>query len=109
VDGIAKKVKRMIRGTTPTLRFSIPFDADLLEEAYATLSQNDKVVVERSLKDFKVDGRTLSVTLTQEETLKLQCEVKTEIQMRVKTKTGEALASDVYVTDTGRILKDGVI
>lgn len=99
----------MIRGTTPTLSFAIPFDTDLLSEAYVTLSQDEKVVVEKRLSDCNVDRRKLSVRLEQEDTLKLDCDLKTEVQIRAKTKDNEALASDIFVVNTHRILKDGVI
>ena len=99
----------MIRGTTPTLKFIIPFDTSLLADAYVTLSQNGEIVIEKQLNDCSVDKRKLSVRLTQEETLKLQCDCNTEIQLRAKTLEGEALASEIFVRDTMRILRDGVI
>lgn len=53
----------------------------------------------------------LSVRLPQEETLKLiaQRNLRAEIQLRVLTRDGEALASNIETVDVGRILKDGVI
>lgn len=99
----------MIRGTTPTLKFTVPFDTSILAEAWVTLSQNDEVVLNKRLEDCKCDVRKLSVRLTQEETLLLDCKCKTEIQIRARTYEGEALASQIITEDTGRILKDGVI
>lgn len=99
----------MIRGTTPTLEFTMPFDTDALAEAWVTLSQNEEVILNKELCDCSVDKRKLSVRLTQEETLKLQCDCITEIQVRVRTLEDEALASDIIRVDTARILKDGVI
>lgn len=99
----------MIRGTTPTLEFLLPFDTDELEEAFVTLSQNDVVILDKALSECKCNSRTLSVRLTQEDTLKLSCDCKTDLQVRVRTKTGDALASDIFCVSTDRILKDGVI
>lgn len=99
----------MIRGTTPTLEFTVPFDTSILAEAWVTLSQKDEVVLNKQLEDCKCDERKLSVKLTQEETLLLDCKCKTEIQIRARTLEGEALASQIITADTGRILKDGVI
>ena len=99
----------MIRGTTPTLEFAIPFDTDALAEAWVTLSQSGEVILNKELCDCAVDKRKLSVRLTQEETLKLKCDCITEIQVRVRTLESEALASDIIRVDTDRILKDGVI
>lgn len=97
------------RGTTPTLEFTIPFDTSLLSEAWVTLSQNDEIVIDKQLKDCSCDEKKLTVDLTQAETLQLDCDSKTEIQLRVKLSTGKALASAVIVVDTERIIKDGVI
>ena len=99
----------MIRGTTPTLEFVLPFEVSILDEAYITLSQNEEVILEKKLEECKADGRKLSVRLTQEETLKLNCDIKTEIQIRARTKEGDVVASHIITVDTNRILKDGVI
>lgn len=99
----------MIRGTTPTLEFTVPFDTSEIAEAFVTLSQNDTIILDKALSDCKCDARKLSVKLTQEDTLKLSCDCKTDIQVRVRTKAGDALASDIVKVNTDKILKDGVI
>lgn len=68
----------MIRGTTPTLEFALPFEVDLIAEAYVTISQNQSVVIDKSLSELTCAGKTLTVKLSQEDTLKLhQSEFKT--------------------------------
>ena len=99
----------MIRGTTPLCEFTLPFETSLLAEAWVTFSQNGEVVLDRELETCECSGCTLAVKLTQEETLLLDCNCKTEIQVRVRTLEGEALASDIIKVGTDRILKDGVI
>ncbi len=99
----------MIRGTTPTLEFIVPFDTGQLANAYVTLSQNGNVVIDKALEECQCSENKLSVRLTQEETLKLQCDCITEIQIRAKTLDGDALASNIIRENTERILKDGVI
>lgn len=99
----------MIRGTTPTLEFILPFATSILSEAYVTLSQNGTIVLDKKLEDCKCEEKKLSVRLTQEETLKLDCDCKTEIQIRAKTEEGDAVASNIITVATDRILKDGVI
>ena len=42
----------MIRGTTPTLEFALPFEVDLIAEAYVTISQNQSVVIDKSLSEL---------------------------------------------------------
>ena len=99
----------MIRGTTPTLEFVLPFDTDQLAEAFVTLSQNGGVVIDKALTECNCNRNELSVRLTQDETLKLKCDCVTEIQIRAKTLEDDAIASNIIRVNTGRILKDGVI
>lgn len=99
----------MIRGTTPVLEFTLPFDTDIIAEAWVSLAQNDVVVIDKQLKDCRCGNNVLTVELTQEETLKLDCSCKTEIQIRVRTVDGKAAASNIITEETNRILKDGVI
>lgn len=99
----------MIRGTTPTLEFTIPFDTGQLAEAYVTLAQREEVVIDKSLDECTCNGNKLTVKLTQEETLKLRDESLTEIQIRARTLSGDAVASNIIRESTERILKDGVI
>ncbi len=99
----------MIRGTTPTLSFTLPFATDLLAEAWVTLSQEGKVVLDKNLQQCSCEENVLSLRLTQEDTLQLQHGCTTEIQLRVRTLEGDALASRILPVETARILKDGVI
>lgn len=101
----------MIRGTTPTLEFTLPFDTSSIAEMYITMSQNDKVVLEKSMADCRCSRKAITLNLTQEDTLKLEQkpDAQAEIQIRIRTKEGEALASDIIRVYVGRILKEGVI
>lgn len=98
----------MIRGTTPTLEFTLPFDTALLSEAYVTFAQQDKVVLEKSLSDCVTDGNKMTVKLTQADTLKLQVGF-VDIQIRAKMTGGDALASGIITVSAQKILKDGAI
>lgn len=99
----------MIRGTTPTLEFTLPFDVSTLMLAYITFSQSGAEKVEKTLDDCEKNGNKLIVKLTQEDTLALSSGDHTEIQIRAKTFDGEAIASNIIRDRTDRILKDGVI
>ncbi len=101
----------MIRGTTPTLEFILPFDTSLIAEMYVTIAQGEKTVLEKTLSDCSCSGTSVSLALTQEDTLRLQQQPhsRAEMQIRVRTTAGEALASDIMSVYVGRILKEGVI
>lgn len=99
----------MQRGTTPTLNFFLPIDTELLAAAWVTITQNKKEVRNFTLDEMNCSGNRLSVKLTQEDTLALDPQLLTEIQLRVRTAGNDALASQIFRVDTRTILKDGVI
>lgn len=99
----------IIRGTTPTLHFCLPFDTGILAQAFVTIQQNGATTVEKTLADCTCEGNKLSLRLSQEDTLKLGVEDTCEIQIRAKTAGGDVIASNIIRVSTGRILKDGVI
>lgn len=99
----------MIRGTTPTLTFKLPFAVDQLAYGFVTFAQNDEVIIDRALADCWCDGYEIRLQLTQEETLSMNENLVTEIQIRAKTLNGDVIASNIIRESTERILKDGVI
>lgn len=99
----------MYRGTTPTFKFTLPFEVGTLKAAYISIEQNRRVMLEKSIEECTLSDKTISVKLTQEETLKLLVQDQTKIQLRVRLSDGSALASQIFVIPTEGILKDGVI
>ncbi len=68
-----REVQKMIRGTTPTFTFRIKSEDVNLNNAqnvYVTLSQGTKEITKTG-EDLDVDGRTVSVWLRQEESMRL--------------------------------------
>lgn len=98
----------MIRGTTPENTFKLPFTLDEVSSLYITYSQEGKVVLEKEISDITIDGNTLNVKLTQEDTLSFS-KGALNIQIRFKTLQGNAMASRVINTHVDTILKEGVI
>ena len=100
----------MVRGTTPTLTFTLPFPVSTLSALYINISQHfENIQVEKSLEDCTVSGNDVSATLTQEDTLKLVAGRQAFIQVRVRTGDGTALASEMIPCQVEDVLKDGVI
>lgn len=65
----------------------------------------------KTLSDCKCSGTFVSLNLTQEDTLRLEQKPHSdgEMQIRARTISGDALASNIMSISVGRILKDGVI
>ena len=88
-------MEKVIRGTTPTIIVETDIDVSLIADLRISFAQDDKQVVCKSKDDCTLDGFTISVTLTQEETLKFDCKKPLEIQARAISLGGEVAASDV--------------
>lgn len=99
----------MIRGTTPTHIFQIPFNADTLKEVRISYAQCDEVIVEKRTEDCTFDADTITVKLTQDETLKFSHGKTADIQLRVKLLDGNVLATRTMRVDVGEILNDEVL
>lgn len=101
----------MIRGTTPTNTFVSCTDLSeaTIVEAYFTYSQNDEVIFEKSMPAITIDGKRISVKLTQADTLLLDDDEDVEIQAALKFSDGTVIRSKVVRTDVGMILKDEAI
>ena len=98
----------MIRGTTPTFVFNLPFDTAEIKSAFITIKSRG-VEVEKAVTDCSLSGTTITITLTQEETLALPESNIADVQLRVLTQSGDALASDVFTIKVEAVLKEGVI
>lgn len=97
----------MVRGSTPTFVFSLPFPSDYVTMAKITFAQGC-TNVERDLTTCACDGNDIKLTLTQEETLRFKSGVKTDIQLAVKA--GEfVFRSRIFKVDTEKTLNEEVL
>ena len=99
----------MRRGTTPTHTFEIPFDTSNIKTAMVIYAQEDAEVFRKETGECNFDGNKISVKLTQEETLKLKCAQTVQIQLRILTNDGEAMATDVRDVSVGKCLNSEVL
>lgn len=103
----------IVRGTTPTLTFPVPFDPSTADSIWITFAQDGREVftVEKDGCD-DLAPKLITATLTQQQTLSLQAGKQVLIQIRVGfTVDGEnrALASDILTDMVTDVLKDGEI
>ena len=100
----------MVRATTPTHTFVLPLSVDDVKTLLLTYSQNDNVVMEKEKDDLTAtDDNTIQYVLTQEETLKFDASKSVQIQLRVLTHGGSALASRVFSVPCGNVLNPEVL
>lgn len=101
----------MRRGTTPTIVIEIPERVPISEINYAvfSISQCNCEIIRKKLSDMTPDykNNTYSITLSQEDTLKLRDGM---ISMQLKVKIGESVfASDIVLSHALEILNEDVI
>lgn len=99
----------MIRGSTPTHIFTLPFDASQLAEVMVIYAQNDVEVFNKGTDDCAMNGNEIKVTLTQTETLKFSHQDNVQIQIKVKLPDETILVSDVRTVSIGKCLNDEVL
>ena len=101
----------MYRGTTPTLIFKLDTELDLttLTQVWVTI-QNGDVQYTYDITRVTIDNeeKTLSVSLTQEETLAYK-KVISLVQIRMLTSDNKALATKEVDFNIHNVLKGGVI
>lgn len=101
----------MRRGTTPTLTFTTPYAADIVESGYITFNQRGATVLDVPFSDSSVNvsDNAISITLTQEQTLAFSIAAPCQAQIRAILESGKAVASNIVQIPICAILKDGEI
>ena len=98
----------MITGTTPVHTFNLLVDMSLVKEIKIIYHQLGSKVLEKYTKDCIIEGTTVKVPLTQEETFLFKEKVVT-IVIRILTKSGDALVSKPITIDVTSCLDDEVL
>lgn len=86
----------MIKMTTPTHSFTLPFGVSNVDDLRISYAQHGKTVLTKGKDDCALEGNTIKVTLTQEETDLFCTKFVCEIQVNVKTLEGKRLASKAF-------------
>ena len=104
----------MIRATTPLQEFTFEEDPSQFTRILITYAQDDNIVLEKEKEDltFAVDeesgGYVASFRMTQEEANLFEVE-PVQVQVRVLTAAGEALAGDKTTFRVEDVLNDEVL
>lgn len=97
-------------GTTPTHTFTLPFDTYTVSEVRVLYApEHGKAVVVKETSDCELSGNSLFVTLTQEDTLKLDDYPRIRVQLRLLMSDGTALSTETMLLATRACLEDAVL
>ena len=102
----------MIKGTTPTIKYNLPFESSLIKSAEIVVmyvDANKEVLIVRNLEKCTLDDKSIQTVLTQEETLALPAPSTVEVQLRIVTKDDTILATVPEKVTVKRLLKEDVI
>lgn len=103
------EVESMRKGTTPSFSFTLPFDTSVVEKAKVIFKQDNRIVLEKYNEQCTLDGNTIHVKLTQEETYLFESDKYAKMQLRVLTTGGDALASEIFEVFVEEFLDDEVL
>ena len=99
----------MMCGTTPTHTFTLPFPVDEIKSVRIIYSQGDKPLFVKETDDCTLENNTITVKLTQEDTLKFDHKKSVFVQVRVLTHNDDSLISGIKSISVGRCLEKEVI
>lgn len=99
----------MRRGTTPVHIFTPDADLSAATVLYVTYEQRGETVLEKSLEEVDVTESSVTVALTQAETLAFDEAHPVRVQIRAGFADGTRIASNILKVSVGEILKDGEI
>lgn len=102
-------MEKVMRGTTPTHIFNIPFEVSLIADLRICYAQDGKELFCKCKDDCTLDGSTISVTLTEEDTFKFECTKQLQVQVRVLALGGEVANSDIITLAVGQCLNKEVL
>ena len=97
------------KGCTCKNTFSIPFAESDIKSIFITYTEKGKTIVEKTLDDCVFSENSVSVILTQEDTLKFANHEFVKVQIRVRLNNGTLTKSKIVETYTDTILKNEVI
>lgn len=99
----------MIRGTTPEHIIKPPVAASLIKSVRFTYEQDGNTIVEKTEADCTITDESITVQLTQEDTLRFEENKIISAQVRILTTAGEVFASDIKSLTAEKTLNDEVL
>lgn len=92
IDGV------LIRGTTPSHEFELPYPAELVKDVRITYGQNNKAIITKNKNECNINNNIFEVTLSQEETLLFVPKKHVEVEIRAVMFDGRVVRSEEPIT-----------
>ena len=88
----------VIRGTTPTHDFDLPYPAELINDIRITYSQGGHSVFTKTKSSCKIEGQVATISLTQSETLLFTPRKTVDIQIRIQLFDKRVVQNEAPIT-----------
>lgn len=98
-----------MRGTTPHLTFTLPFEASMVAKAKLVIKQGDRLLLRKNTADCTLEDNTLTARLSREDTLQLPEDETVFVQLEIETTGGDSLVAAPVTLYTGRLLDEEVL
>ncbi len=99
----------MIRGSTPTHIFRLPFDVSSIKKIWITYKQLGRIVLEKNETEVQMNGNVVQFVLTQEESLRFKEDRDVKFQIKVLTTTGLVPISQVKHLSVEEVLNPEIM
>lgn len=96
----------MVRGSTPKHIFKLPIFTGTVKKVLITYEQLGRKVLEKTEKDVQMQDDTITLRLSQAETLMFKERHPARIQLKVLTDSDDLLPSQIIEVSVGEILNE---
>ena len=87
------------QGSTPTHKFSTPYEKSSIDSVIITYWQNGRIVLEKHAQDVVIADLAMTTELSQEDTLLFDEKGDVKMQIKVKLTNGKVIPSnDMYAS-----------
>ena len=104
-----KKTVAIVRGTTPAFRFTFKEDISAASVILLTFVQKKSIVKEYDKDDLEIDGDTLTLYMSQEDTFLFDEEDAAVAQVRALYPDGVAVGCEPYAMPVVPVLNNTVL
>ena len=100
---------KIYQGSTPTHKFKTPYTREFVDSAVVTYAQNGEALFNKEGAEVTVEDNAILVELTQEETLKFDESRDVHIQIKVKSRNGKVIPSNIIYASVEEVLNREVM
>lgn len=95
-----------MRGTTPSVTFTIPLKKEMIAKAKITFKQDNEILLTKHTRSCTIEDGKISTSLTREETLLFPNSKHIKMQLEIETPAGQSHKTRVYTIYSSELLSE---